>query len=229
MMRGLLRAPQRQTMRVVGLTSALALVAALMWTVSDSTELFTPAGTRVPWWVLAAAFALTESAVLHVQTRREAQTVSISELPLVLGLFFAEPSELVLGRLIGSLAVMVLVRRSSALKTSFNVALFATEALVALVVFHSLAGDPPVVEPRQWVAALAAVLASNAVGAIALGLVIGIYEGGTTVRSLAREAVTSQLFAPGVVVLGLVAVICIDSGGRNSWMVGAAVVVLTVC
>jgi diguanylate cyclase (GGDEF)-like protein len=229
MTHGSLRAPQKQTVRVVGLVCVLVLLSAPAWAAIDAPVVHTSAGFQVPWWVLAAAFALTESAVLHVQTRREAQTVSISELPLVVGLFLAEPGELVLGRLIGSIAVIVLVRRSSALKTSFNVALFATEALVALAVFHTLAGESPVVEPRQWVAAMVAVLASNAVGSVALGLVIGIYEGATTVRSLAQEAVTSQLFAPGVVVLGLVAVICIDSGGRNPWMVGAAVLVLTIC
>jgi diguanylate cyclase (GGDEF)-like protein len=228
MSRGFLRLPSRQTRHVVALTCVLILASALLWAL-DATVQRSLDGPRVPWWVLAAAFAMTESAVLHVQTRREAQTVSISELPIVVGLFLADPGDLVLGRLVGSVAVMVLVRRSSALKVFFNIALFALEALVALVVFHALAGDVPPVDPRQWVAALAAVLAANAVGSVALGLVIAIYEGGTTLRSLAREAVTSQLFAPGVVVLGLVAVICIDSGGRSWWMVGAAVVVLTVC
>jgi diguanylate cyclase (GGDEF)-like protein len=228
MSRRFLRVPQRQSWLVVGLTCVLILASALLWLL-DGRQHQPLVGPLVPWWVVAAAFALTESAVLHVQSRREAQTVSISELPLVVALFLADPGDLLLGRLVGSVAIMVLVRRSSALKVFFNVALFALEAVVALVVFQALAGDVPAVGPREWTAALAAVLSANAVGSVALGLVIGIYEGGTTVRSLAREAVTSQLFAPGVVVLGLVAVICVDAGGWNPWMVGAAVVVLTIC
>ena len=229
MIRGLVRAPETETLRVFVLICVLVLGSV---GISAGMAVMEPVGRHpfaVPWWVLAAAFALTESAVLHVQTRREAQTVSISELPLVVGLFFAEPTELVLGRLLGSLVVFVLLRRSSVLKTTFNAALVLTETMVGLVVFRLLAGGVAVVEPGDWFAGLAAVVVANAVGAVALGLVIAVYEGGTTLRSLATEAVTGQLFAPGVVVLGLVAVICVDAGGLNAWMVGAAVVVLTVC
>jgi diguanylate cyclase (GGDEF)-like protein len=228
MMRGLVHAPERETLRVLVLVCALVLGSVGIGA-STALQSAGPHPFVIPWWVLAAAFALTESAVLHVQTRREAQTVSISELPLVVGLFFADPTELVLGRLLGSVAVFVFLRRSSALKTTFNTALVLAETLVSIAVFRLLAGGLAAVEPRDWFAAIAAVVIANAVGAVALGLVIAIYEGGTTLRSLTTDAVTGQLFAPGVVVLGLVAVICIDAGGHNPWMVGAAVVVLTVC
>ena len=56
---------------------------------------------------MGLAFAATEACVLHIQVRREAQTVSFSELPLVLGLFFASPLAMLAGRLIGSAAVMI--------------------------------------------------------------------------------------------------------------------------
>jgi diguanylate cyclase (GGDEF)-like protein len=224
-----LHPPTRETLRVIGLTGCLLSLSLALGTwlhVAAPTPAF---GLTLPWWLLAMAFAITESAVLHVQTRREAQTVSISELPLVVGLFFAAPAALLVGRLVGSLAVFVLHRRSSMLKTSFNTALVSTETLVALAVFHLLAGAGSHVEPRHWGAALAAVLTANAVGSVALDLVIGVYEGGVTVRSVLREAVTSQVFAPAVVVLALAAVLCMDSGGANLWVVGAAVVVLTTC
>jgi hypothetical protein len=48
------------------------------------------ADALLPWWAVAVAFAVTETFVLHVPTRRETQTISFGELPLVLGLFFAE-------------------------------------------------------------------------------------------------------------------------------------------
>src|SRR5689334_12032575 len=49
---------------------------------------------HVTWWQLMIMFAVAELFVLHVQVRREAQTVSLSEIPLVLGLFFAAPHSL---------------------------------------------------------------------------------------------------------------------------------------
>ena len=40
-------------------------------------------GPDLPWWALAAMFGAVEVCVLHVQVRREAQTVSLHEIPLL--------------------------------------------------------------------------------------------------------------------------------------------------
>ena len=114
---------------------------------------------------------------MHIQVKREAQTVSVSELPLVLGLFFLPAVELILARLLGSLVVFVWHRRSSVLKIVFNAALVTAETCVALLVFHLVAGDLLAVDAREWVAAYAGALLANAFGAVALGLVIAVYEG----------------------------------------------------
>ena len=50
----------------------------------------------VPWWAVAAAFCLAEIAVVHVEIRRESYSFSLSEVPLVVGLFFLEPQHLIL-------------------------------------------------------------------------------------------------------------------------------------
>ena len=55
MIRGLLRVPQRQTVRVVGLTSALMVMAVLLWTALEAGGPVTPVAATVPWWALAAA------------------------------------------------------------------------------------------------------------------------------------------------------------------------------
>jgi hypothetical protein len=47
------------------------------------------------------AFAATEACVFHLHAGRQARTVSVSELPLVLGLFLASPLALLAGRLLG--------------------------------------------------------------------------------------------------------------------------------
>ena len=78
---------------------------------------------HLPWWAMALAFAATDMFVLHVQARRETQSISLSEIPLVLGLHFAAPMAMLAGRLIGSAAVMVAYRRSPPLKIVFNLSL----------------------------------------------------------------------------------------------------------
>src|SRR4051812_7226485 len=43
---------------------------------------------HVPWWALAIMFYLAEVYVVHLQIRRDAHSFSLSELPIVLGLYF---------------------------------------------------------------------------------------------------------------------------------------------
>ena len=215
-----------ETLRVTLLVVGMVVVSAVM----GHRVLEAPAyagAVVVPWWLLAACFAVTEAVVMHIQVKREAQAVSVSELPLVLGLFFVAPLELVLARLVGSLLVFVLLRRSSVLKTVFNAALVTLESCTALLVFHLVAGDLLGVGPREWVAAYAAALTANALGAVALGLVIAVYEGELSVRDLAREALGGQPVAPLVVTLALVAVnsLTLDPGSVYL-LLGAGVVLV---
>src|SRR3954469_11292929 len=82
----------------------------------------------LPWWGLAFGFAAAETCVQHLQGRREAQTFSLSEIPLVLGMFLASPTELLLGQAIGYLFVGLFVRRSPIVKVTFNAILHCAEA-----------------------------------------------------------------------------------------------------
>ncbi len=215
--------------RVVGLALALLALAGVLAHVSWTWELAGPSSIALPWWVFAISFALTESVVMHIQVRREAQTVSISELPLVVGLFFAAPAALLVGRLLGSLAVFVLHRRSSPLKTCFNLALVCAETVIALAVFRWIASGDGAVGPHTWVAAYVAVLTASTVGDLAIQTVIGIYEGGLPLGRLAVEAVTGQPLTPLVVTLALVCVTSLAADPTSGWLLTAAAAVLLLC
>src|SRR3954470_19452634 len=161
---------------------------------------------RLPWWLLAVGFAATEACVLHIQIKREAQTISISELPLVLGLFFASPVQLLAGRLVGTAAILVFYRRSSPLKTVWNLAAVTLQTAVAVTVFHLIAGAHAPTHPLTWVAAFAGTMAANSVSSLALALVVSIYEGGLSPLALARAVVTGEQAAPLVITFSLIAV-----------------------
>ena len=122
----------------------LAAAAGLLWrSVGEYAVL--PIAGPMPWF-LAVMFGLAEVFVLHIQVRREAQAVSLSEIPLILGLFFATPSTLLLARLIGPLIALVLYRHQrSVTKIAFNMALFAADLMAAVAVFRLVLGGrrPP--------------------------------------------------------------------------------------
>jgi diguanylate cyclase (GGDEF)-like protein len=211
----------RPALVVVGLSAGLlALAVALGAPFMDRTPLLD--APTVPWWVLALAFGATEVSVLHVQVNREARSISLSELPLILGLFFASPLALLVGRMVGSVLVLIFHRRSPALKTLFNLSLFAAESCVALVIFSAIvpsgvSGPAPI----TWLAAYAAAVVSNAVGGVTIALVISVYDGDLRLRRLLLEAVTTQPAAPMVVTLALVAVTSLSAAQDSVWLLVA--------
>src|SRR4051812_2988479 len=93
--------------RVVALAVTLATAAALTCVSSlDSLGALSP-HTRVPWWGLAIGFLITEIAIVHVDVRRESFSISMMELPLVVGLFLAAPVIVVLARVAGTATSML--------------------------------------------------------------------------------------------------------------------------
>ncbi len=146
-----------------------------------------------PWWVMVPAFLLAELVVVHLQFRRESQSVSFREVPLVIGLVFLSPLALLAASLLG-VAVALLRRRSGAEKLVFNLSLFALEASLAALLYRlALDGADPT-GPRGLLAALATVVVLDLVSAAAVTAVIWL-----KVRELddgvLAEAVTTGLVA----------------------------------
>src|SRR4051812_37701294 len=81
-----------------------------------------PEMVTIPPWALAVLMAGAEIWVFKVRIRSEAQHVSMSEMPLVIGLFTLAPWALLLVRLAGAGPVFVLHRRQPLIKTAFNLA-----------------------------------------------------------------------------------------------------------
>jgi len=136
------------------------------------------------WWVFVPAFMLTEALIFHIEIRQEAHSFSLSELPLVIGFFFASPLALVVGRLLGHLIYLVLVRRQALLKLLFNLSSFAAETSVAILVFRSLsAGDGPT-HPQAWLAIFVAVLVADGLGMVAVTAAIRWHGGRSRMSSV---------------------------------------------
>lgn len=145
------------TVKVWWLSGAIALAASgvVLWVVGLP-EL-PDAEFHIAWWVLIPLFYVAERTVVHFSFNRHAHSFSLSEIPLVLGLFFAAPWAVVLGQAVGSFAALVLHRRQSAQKLFFNVAQFTLQAAIVLLVFRAVLGSSDPLGLRAAAAALLAV------------------------------------------------------------------------
>jgi diguanylate cyclase (GGDEF)-like protein len=122
---------------------------------------------RLPWWVLAAGFFVTETNVIRVRYRDQAQSFPLNELPLVLGLFFSTPPELLLGLLIGSTCSLLRRRRQSPLQLAFNTSHFFLSGVLATIAFNQVvAGEG--LGPIGWSGALLATVIVTLIGHAAI-------------------------------------------------------------
>src|ERR1700709_2762640 len=97
------------------------------------------AGVHLPWWGLALGFLAAERCVVHLHFRRSAHSFSLGDLPLVFGLLFATPMDLVIAGLIGPVVVLLFDRKLPAIKFVFNIAQFTLTTCLAIILFRSLA------------------------------------------------------------------------------------------
>ena len=173
----------------------------------------------LPWWILAVGFAVTGVFVIHLQVRREAHSITLSEVPLVLGLGLASPQALIVGRLVGSAAALVLHRRQPLKKLAFNLALCYLETAVALSVYRWLLGSQSPVSPLGWLSALAAVVVVLAVGWSSVTLAISIHDQRRSAQAMLRTLSIGTVAGLSAGLVGLVFLMALWHDWRSSWIV----------
>ena len=214
---------------VLGAIAVLSAVAALGALVLAGMQPQEPAKKVIPWVVLTLLFGAAEIVVLHIQIRREAQSVSLSEVPFVLGLVFLGPWEFLAARLLGPFVVFVVYRRQPVDKTAFNVALQAAGATTGLLAFYAIAGAQQFPSAAVLVALLVAVAVATVLEVAALEILVGIYDGALDARRIVREALTSPLLAVLVADFGIVAAYALTlEPWSGAFMLGCALLLLLV-
>jgi diguanylate cyclase (GGDEF)-like protein len=155
---------------LAGLTAAVALVATVA-----AQRMAGPTVISVNPLLLLIAFGLSERYPVHLEYRREAQSFTLTTIPLVIGLFAFDPITLVACRLAGSLAVHG-VRTKAPHKLAINLSSFWIDAAVAAWVFHMLAPADPL-SPMGWLAALAAGIGADLAATALISGAITIFSG----------------------------------------------------
>jgi diguanylate cyclase (GGDEF)-like protein len=197
------------TRRVASAIVLLAVPAALLCRIAVDQAPYRGGGWHLDWLVLAGLSAAAELFVLHIQVRREAQAVSLSEIPQVVGLFLATPLTFLVGRLLGVLSVCVLHRRQAPLKLAYNGVQIALESAVAVLVFRAVLDVLGTGDPARWLAAFAATGVVGALSALSTTAIVALAEGTVDLRELLTETAhgvlaSTTVAVPGLIVVGLV-------------------------
>ena len=218
------RVPRRSVLRRNGpmiLAGALLLLAGATWVAADLMHTG-PAGQH--WWVavvLFAAFLVAEATTLHVEVRRQTDTISLSEIPLVIGLFVLDPGTLLLVRVLAALAVAIALRRS-ALKTAFNLALFTAEVAVAAAVFDWF-GVYDATDYRSWLPVFAVVVTLTCLSTVSIQIVIWLAQGRPDWPKVGAQVLLATLIALLNGAAALIILISLAADGR------AAVLLTVLC
>jgi diguanylate cyclase (GGDEF)-like protein len=134
----------------------------------------------VPWWALALGFAFAELLQFHFEIGREAHAFTFSEVPFVIGLMFANPVGLIVGRLVGEAGYLIGRERQAPSKVAFNLCMFFAECAVALVTLDLLVSHIDPNSPPVWAAVFAAIVAADLVSIAAV--MCAIFWHGSTPR-----------------------------------------------
>src|SRR5207248_6708483 len=168
------------------------------------------------------AFFLSEAFVVHLHFRKQAHTLSASEIGLVLGLFLALPGALLAAQVVGAGLALSVHRRQKPTKLVFNLAEMSLCSGIAVLVFRSLVtvGDP---STKVTAVALLAAVIEHTTGLLLVSMVIAVAEGRLAAPQLPRTLATSLVGVISVSCLGLLAVRLLDTDPFSIALVGLPV------
>lgn len=207
----------RGTTRVWWLTALIAMSAAAIWYSVFELPVLRDS-PRLPWWGLAIGFYVAELAVVHLRFRKDAHSFSMSEIPLVLGLFFVSPLHLALAQLVGIAAVYALHRRLPPIKFAFNIAQFGLQGALAVTVFRGIValGDP--LGLIGWVAAVAASLVATIAADLLINVAIRLTGGRVPRKDLVQVLALSSLAGSMNASLAVSAVVILWAAPSAGWL-----------
>lgn len=163
--------------RVWVLTAVAALAAvglsALIWRM----HAFAPP-IRIPMVAFGVLFYIAEITVVHVRFRRDAHSFSMSEVPLVLSLFFLAPGQIITAQFLGTTLALALNRRQRSVKLAFNASQLTLQAAVFIGIFMAITTGADPLGPIGWLGVAAGIGATVVVSNTMIGAAIRM-SGGT--------------------------------------------------
>jgi diguanylate cyclase (GGDEF)-like protein len=199
---GLRRFSLGVSQKIALLTGVVAATAATLFVVVVQQLSAASTALNLPWVLWAAAFAVSEVLIVHVQWKRESHTFSLSDLVLAAGLALAAPGQLVLAQVVGTAVVLVLYRRQRGLKLAFNTAQFALTSCMAVLAFSTVVSALG----QEWASAgqLLAIAVATLTASAAIFAVMTLSTGHADMQPLMGMLGFSLPFTVGAGAVGVV-------------------------
>src|SRR3954468_13823016 len=126
--------------RRLAVLAAVLVATALAMSCAHPLQIAPTGGAEAAAWfvVLFLAFCAAEVQPLHLEWSGQAYSLSLSEVPLVVGLLCFSSPLFVIARVFGSGAALAVHRKQPPVKLAFNMAMQFFEVTVALAVFELL-------------------------------------------------------------------------------------------
>jgi diguanylate cyclase (GGDEF)-like protein len=138
----------------------------------------------IPVWLVAGGFYLAEARVIHLHIGRSAHSFSMSELPLVVGLFLVSPPAFIVARVVGSGLALYFNRRQRSVKLAFNLAQFSLASVISVAIIHAAVPADGSFGPALWIAVLVVALVENVIGVLSVSTAISLAEGTAQYRRI---------------------------------------------
>jgi diguanylate cyclase (GGDEF)-like protein len=217
---GMLDRPSRLTpaVRVAGFVLALLAAAGVLHTQLLAGLGQVGSGPQLPWVLLVAGFVLAERFVVYLRAGTESVSFSVIEVPLVLGLFLATPTQTITASVVGATLVFIFHQRQPLLKLVFNISHTWLQAAAAVAVWRALVGDSDPFSLPGALAALAAGITIELVSAICVGGALALHTG--SARAARPVALPTGLLLSGAFsCLGLVVLDVLRANPLGLWTV----------
>jgi len=165
---------------------------------------------HIPWPLLALLAAAAEVCVVHIHYQREAHSVAVRDVVVVLALASVTPRELVLAQIVGGALALIAHRRQAPMKLFFNLSLFALDGACVSWLFRTVIQGHTPRSAFVWMACLGTVMLTTAGATLLVVVAMSLAEGRSR---LARW--------PSIAAFGVVGAFANASMGMAAAMLGA--------
>jgi diguanylate cyclase (GGDEF)-like protein len=172
--------------------------------------------------LVATLYLLAEWFPVHLRVRRETHTFSLTEIPLVVGLYFLPPLAVVLAQTLGAGTALVAHRRQAPMRLAFNLANFAFSTTCAAAVFHVAPESPDVLGPVGMLAAYLAAMAADQLSG--LGVAVAIWLSGGDRPEFREHVGLGWVYTFVDASLALVGVMVLSSHPAGFWLLTVPVI-----
>ena len=180
--------------RIWWLNAALAIPAALAVAALPLPP--TSPDTAVSLVAVTAAFLLFEWQVISIRLATQTTSLTLTEIPLVIGLFVVNPIVLVAARILSVILGTVLITRQQPFKAAYNVVFMALETVLCVAVYRLIDPVSPMDAARVSTVVLLVAVITAVGGSLAMSVASSTYAGRLRLRM--PTAVLHQTFGPAL-------------------------------